>query len=180
VNFRKQTRQQRRAHFVAVAAALVAGLGLAACGGAANPPRDPSASRSTTSSTISRSSASAVNKPTRVKFGSGSVGPSDPTTTVPQDLGRPVQPNFGAGTNIIITAAGCTPQTLEANVTSPVVWTNLSGKPQRVVFQSFAVDSGTIPPGGTFTWTTNDALALSYKLLPSGEACKLAMNQPNP
>lgn len=72
------------------------------------------------------------------------------------------------------------PQTLEANVTSPVVWTNSTGKPQRVVFDDFPIDSGTIPPGGTFTWSTNDAVTLGYKVLPSGKPCKLAMNQANP
>jgi hypothetical protein len=82
--------------------------------------------------------------------------------------------------NIIITANGCMPQTLEANVSYPVVWTNLSGKPQRVVFQHFAVDSGTIPPGGTFTWSSGNALTLGYTLYPAGETCRLAMNQTNP
>jgi hypothetical protein len=72
------------------------------------------------------------------------------------------------------------PQTLEANVSFPIVWTNLSGKPQRLVFLTIPLDSGTIPPGGTFTWSTNDALTLSYKLLPSGQSCKVAVNQANP
>jgi hypothetical protein len=72
------------------------------------------------------------------------------------------------------------PQTLEANVTSPVVWTNLSGKPQRLIFLTIPVDSGTIPPGGTFTWSTKDAVVASYKLLPSGQPCKVAMNPANP
>jgi hypothetical protein len=108
------------------------------------------------------------------------VGQADPTTTVPNDLGRPIPPGFAAGQNVIIAATGCMPQTLEANVTSPVVWTNSTGKPQRVVFDNFPIDSGTIPPGGTFTWSTNDAVTLGYKVLPSGKQCKLAMNQANP
>ena len=72
------------------------------------------------------------------------------------------------------------PQTLEANVAAPVVWTNLSGTPQRVVFIDFAVDSGTIPVGGTFTWTTGDAVEMAYKLEPSGKVCKLQMNPVQP
>ena len=68
------------------------------------------------------------------------------------------------------------PQTLEASVTAPVVWTNLTKKPQRVIFVDFPIDSGTIPAGGTFTWSTQDAVAMAYKLEPSGKICKLLMN----
>jgi hypothetical protein len=163
----------------AFAAVFAAGLGLAACGSGGNPPSSSDASRTTTTAS-SRSSASAVDKPTRVGLGSGSIGQADPTTTVPQDFGRAIPPEFAAGSNAIITSAGCMPQTLEANVTSPVVWTNLSGKPQRLIFLTVPVDSGTIPPGGTFTWSTKDAVVASYKLLPSGQPCKVAMNPANP
>jgi hypothetical protein len=122
---------------------------------------------------------SAENAPTRISFGTGSVAPAVPTTTLPTNLGNP-NPALAAGQNVLINSSGCQPQTLEANVSSPVVWTNLSGKPQRVIFVNFPVDSGTIPPGGTFTWSTKDAVTMGYHLEPSGRVCHLAMNPVNP
>ena len=90
----------------------------------------------------------------KVTFGTGSIGQPDPTTTVPNERGNTITPVLAPGQNIIIASSGCKPQTLEASVTAPVVWTNLSGKPQRVIFVGFPIDSGTIPVGGTFTWST--------------------------
>jgi hypothetical protein len=119
---------------------------------------------------------SAVDKPMKVSFGTGSIGQPDPTTTLPNERGNKIPPVLAPGQNIIIASSGCQPQTLEASVTAPVVWTNLSGKPQRVIFVGFPIDSGTIPVGGTFTWSTNDAVAMAYKLEPSGKVCKLLMN----
>ena len=119
---------------------------------------------------------SAVDKPMKVSFGTGSIGQPDPTTTVPNESGNTITPILAPGQNIIIASSGCKPQTLEASVTAPVVWTNLSGKPQRVIFVGFPIDSGTIPAGGTFTWATRDAVAMAYKLEPSGKVCKLLMN----
>jgi hypothetical protein len=116
----------------------------------------------------------------KVSFGTGSIGQPDPTTTVPNERGNPIPPILAPGQNIIISSSGCMPETLEANVSAPVVWTNLSGKPQRVIFENFPVDSGTIPAGGTFTWTTADAVAMEYKLEPSGKLCKLLMNPVQP
>jgi hypothetical protein len=118
----------------------------------------------------------------KVTFGTGSIGQPDSTTTIPSERGGGVIPSgLAPGQNIIITSSSrCQPQTLEANVSAPVVWTNLSGKPARIVFVNFPVDSGTIPAGGTFTWTTKDALAMNYKLDPSGETCKLEMNPVQP
>ncbi len=112
----------------------------------------------------------------KVTFGTGSIGQPDPTTTVPNERGNTITPVLAPGQNIIIASSGCKPQTLEASVTAPVVWTNLSGKPQRVIFVGFPIDSGTIPAGGTFTWSTRDAVAMAYKLEPSGKVCKLLMN----
>lgn len=117
----------------------------------------------------------------KVSFGTGSIGQPDPTTTVPNERGNPIEPILSPGQNIIISSSsGCMPETLEANVSAPVVWTNLSGKPQRVVFESFPIDSGTIPAGGTFTWSTQDAVAMEYKIEPSGKVCKLLMNPVQP
>jgi hypothetical protein len=146
-------------------------LSLAACSSSPSAPAGTKAHSSTPPAGIS-----AVDKPMKVTFGTGSIGQPDPTTTVPNERGNTITPILAPGQNIIIASSGCKPQTLEASVTAPVVWTNLSGKPQRVIFVGFPIDSGTIPAGGTFTWSTRDAVAMAYKLEPSGKVCKLLMN----
>jgi hypothetical protein len=60
-----------------------------------------------------------------------------------------------------------------------VVWYNLSGSPQRILFDDFKfypVDSGTIPPGGTFTWNPPRGGPVSYTLEPSGFVGKVFIN----
>jgi hypothetical protein len=153
----------------ALFACSAAALGLAAC--SSSPSTTATGQTSTTSV-----HESASNAPMKVQFGTGSIGQPDPTTTLPNERGNVIPSILAPGQNIIIASSGCKPQTLEASVTGPVVWTNLSGKPQRVIFTNFPVDSGTIPVGGTFTWSTRDAVALAYKLQPSGKICKLLMN----
>jgi hypothetical protein len=159
----------------ALAAVSAAALGLAAC--SSSPSTTVTGHGQTSTSLVHES---ATDAPMKVKFGTGSIGQPDPTTTVPNERGNTIPSILAPGQNIIISSAGCKPQTLEASVTEPVVWTNLSGKPQRVVFINFPVDSGTIPAGGTFTWSTADAVAMAYKLQPSGKVCKLLMNAAQP
>ncbi len=121
-----------------------------------------------------------VNAPLNVKLGTGVVSGPNPTTTVPVEInGSPVAPGLDAGQNVIITPKGFAPEALEANVDFPVVFTNLSGKKQRVIFEHEPVDSGTIPPGGTFTWTDKFAIALAYDNT-TGWRGKLLMNPSNP
>lgn len=151
---------------------LGAGAALALAGAACSSGPGPRVVRSTTT-TLSTTA------PLSVSFGQGAIGPADPSTTIPTEGGRPVPAVFGAGQNILITPHGFAPQTLEANVSAPVVWTNLSGKPQRVVFVGFGVDSGTIPPGGTFTWSTKNAVELEYHSA-SGWLGRLQMNPVQP
>ena len=168
---------------VLCAAALILG----ACGGGtpATSSQNGSASqRSTTSTTGHPSGLSALNVPTKVGYGSGSIGPADPTTTLPNEVGgQAAQPDFSPGQNIIIKSNAVYPSTLEANVSYPVVWYNLTKTPQRIVFNNFKyfpVDSGTIPPGGTFTWTPPDDVSFSYTLEPSGAYGKVDENPANP
>ena len=88
-----------------------------------------------------------------VSYGSGAIGASDPTTTLPNERGQTIQPGLNPGQNIIIKAGRVLPETLESSGGTPVVWYNLSKTAQRIVFNNqkfFPVDSGTIPPGGTF------------------------------
>jgi hypothetical protein len=167
VTFMKSTKPTGRWGVVVLCVASAGSL--AACGGSAG-----STGQSTTTSGVTAKSA--LHASPRIDYGSGSVGPQNPTTTVPQNGNRPIPPIFGAGQNVIISKQGCYPQTIEASVTAPVVWTNFSGEPQRIIFDHFPVDSGTIPVGGTFTWSTNQAIVFNYELEPSGKICKVAMN----
>ncbi len=167
-------RLNRGTAFLAVSAA---GLALAAC---SSSPSATATGQEHGQTSTSSAHESATDAPMKVQFGTGSIGQPDPTTTLPNERGNPIPPILAPGQNIIISSAGCEPQTLEASVTAPVVWTNLSGHAQRVIFTNFPVDSGTIPAGGTFTWSTNDAVAMAYKLQPSGKVCKLLMNAAQP
>jgi hypothetical protein len=156
--------QPSRRHFARALGWLLFGAvamaGLAACGGAQAGNGSGAVvvgTPSTTSTTIT------AQAPTNVGFGSGSIGAADPTTTVPNERGNPIPSSFAAGQNIIIRRNGLYPRTLEANISNPIVWTNLSGVAQRIIFENFPVDSGTIPPGGTFTWSATNVVALEYK-----------------
>lgn len=156
---------------------IAAGGVAAACGTTAHAGTPASRRHAPVSSSVPANSA--VGARMHVTFGTGSVGPPDPTTTVPTEDGRAIEPSFQAGQDVIITPSGFEPQDLEANVSNPVVWTNLSGRPVRIRFLGFPVDSGTIPVGGTFTWSTSSAVAVTY-VATSGWIGKLEMNPVNP
>lgn len=163
--------------------ACVGGMGLAACGG--NSGGSTSGQGSTTTSVVYNKlvtppkGESAVNVPLHVTLGSGAIGAPDPTTTLPSELGQAIQPGLNPGQNIIIRAGRVFPQTLESAAAAPVVWYNLSGKPQRIIFDGAKplVDSGTIPPGATFTWTPATGGPANYTLEPSGFHAKVFVNQ---
>ena len=115
----------------------------------------------------------------KVTYGTGVIGPSDPTTTLPNERGQAIQPVLSPGQNIIIKDGRVLPQDLQASITAPIVWYNLSSSPQRVIFddyKDYPVDSGTIPPGGTFTWTPPAGGPASYTLEPSGFEAKVFIN----
>ncbi len=157
-------------------------LGLAACGGATNPASGGQTTTSTTKAdTVGAQpkGESAVNAPMRVTYGSGSIGAADPTTTLPNERGQAIQPGLNPGQNIIIKAGRVFPQSLQSSEGFPVVWYNLSGSPQRIVFADFKfypVDSGTIPPGATFIWMPPNGGPVSYTLEPSGFSGKVFVN----
>lgn len=115
----------------------------------------------------------------KVTYGTGAIGPADPTTTLPNERGQAIQPVLSPGQNIIIKDGRVLPQDLQASITAPIVWYNLSGSPQRIIFddyKDYPVDSGTIPPGGTFTWTPPAGGPASYTLEPSGFVAKVFIN----
>jgi hypothetical protein len=177
-------RSERRGGVVTAAALLLAlGVGLAACGGSTNAASDQQSTTSTTKADIvgaQPKGLSAVNAPMRVTYGTGVIGAADPTTTIPKEGGyQTIQPGLSPGQEIIIKGGRVLPQDLQASISEPVVWYNLSGSPQRIVFDDYKfypVDSGTIPPGATFTWTPPAGGPVSYTLEPSGFVAKVFLN----
>jgi hypothetical protein len=172
---------RRNSGIAAVLIALCLGaVGFAACGGTTSADSDQHTT-STTSVNVGAhpKGLSAVNAPMRTSFGSGAIGPGDPTTTLPNERGQTIQPGLNPGQNIIIKGGRVLPQTLEASMSAPVVWYNLSSSPQRILFDNYtndAVDSGTIPPGGTFSWTPPSGGPFNYQLEPSGFEGKVVVN----
>ena len=125
-------------------AALFAALGVvgAAC------------SSNSTSSTVATTPTTRPSTAVEIHFGSGQVGPSVPSTTVPVERGtRPINCANDAGQQIIIAKGGyLCPQWLIAEIQLPIIWTNLSGAPQQIIFNDAPVRTAVIAPGGTFTW----------------------------
>jgi len=162
--------------------ACVSALGLAACGGTPNAASSQSTTTSTTKPDIvgaQPKGQSAANARMKVSYGSGSIGAADPTTTLPNERGQAIQPLLSPGQNIIIKDGRVFPQDLQASISAPIVWYNLTGTPQRILFddyKDYPVDSGTIPPGATFTWTPPAGGPATYTVEPSGFIAKVFIN----
>jgi hypothetical protein len=68
------------------------------------------------------------------------------------------------GQNVIITSTGFEPWKLYALSKTPIVFTNLTDVTQEVVFYHFpdVAHSGSIPPGGSYSFSYSAAMALVY------------------
>jgi hypothetical protein len=181
----RNTTQERKKSLVVASLAVglsLAVFGLAACGGTTNTTVNGQATTSTTKAAIVDAhpkGESAAKAPMKISYGTGSIGAADPTTTLPNEAGQTIEPGLSPGQNIIIKGGRALPQTLEASYGTPVVWYNLSGRPQRIIFNDYKyypVDSGTIPPGATFTWTAPSGGPVAYTLEPSGFIGKVFLN----
>lgn len=159
-----------------------AAFGLAACGGSTGATSAHESTTSTTSGEVAPPKGeSAENAPLRVTYGSGTIGAADPTTTVPSERGQQIGTTLNPGQELIIQDGRVLPKTLEAApYPEPITWYNLSTSPQRIVFDNpkfYPVDSGTIPPGGTFTWTPPSGGPYTYTLLPSRFTAQIVVNE---
>ena len=78
--------------------------------------------------------------------------------------GRPISPVSDVGQQIVIMQRGLYPKTLYAFRGKPIVWTNLTDRPVRVLFSHYPLSrgSGSIAPGGTFSYTVHNNTAVSY------------------
>jgi hypothetical protein len=146
-------------------ARLVGALtGLAAMAAACSSPASsapPATAGRTTSST--RATGQGITAPT-VDPGHVVAPVVGSSTTVPREVpARPINPVVDAGQEIVITPHGFEPAQLYATDTEPVVWTNLSGAPQKITFLALPVRSGVIPVGGQFVWDADGAgLTVAY------------------
>jgi hypothetical protein len=130
-----------------------------------------SASSSTTSSTTTASSGTStttsypVTGPSLTEIEtSKTVTVGGKTVTVPRDTAKhAITPQVGDGQQIIVSVAGFLPARLYSTPSEPIVWTNLTDQPQKVIFDYFSVSSPEIPPGGTWSWTTQDSESIAYR-----------------
>ena len=68
-----------------------------------------------------------------------------------------------AGQQILITPSGIHPSLLLATQGIPVVWTNLTDRPQRVIFTNSPGQSEIIPPAGTFSIPTPRSQSYTFR-----------------
>lgn len=86
---------------------------------------------------------------------------------------------LAAGNQVVIYSSGIWPQTLYANYKVPVTWTNDSGKPQTIKFDSIPVSSSTIPPGAQFVWKADFGGSYPYHTT-SGLNALIVLQAPTP
>jgi hypothetical protein len=92
--------------------------------------------------------------------GAGSGAANAPVSSVSHSI----DPNFDTGQTVLLTANSPRPLWLVSLVGKPVIFRNSSSTTKRVVFDHAAIDSGPIPPGGTFTWRPTLPLSYTYQV----------------
>jgi len=155
-----------------VGAALTVSLG--ACGSTAknSSSTNGSGTTSTAVGSTTRSTGSPTSTTEKVALtgptvgeiqGSKTVTIGDKTVTVPTDGGKPINASVDDGQQIVISASGFLPARLYSNPGKAIVWTNLTGQPQRISFDAFAVTSPLIVPGGSWSWKTQNSESIAYR-----------------
>jgi hypothetical protein len=95
--------------------------------------------------------------------GSKTVAVGGRTVTVPTDGGKPIVQGVDDGQQIVISATGFLPERLYSDPGSAIIWTNLTNQPQQILFDAFSVTSPVIPPGGSWSWKTQDSESIAYR-----------------
>jgi hypothetical protein len=100
---------------------------------------------------------------------SATLPPTGARPSVVPEVGRDApreavspDPNFDYGFVVQITDRGFHPQWLVSACCKAVTWKNLTGSPASVVFDHQLVNSGPIPPGGTFVFTPHNVQSIAY------------------
>jgi len=86
---------------------------------------------------------------------------TEDSRAAPREATSP-DPNFDYGFVVHITPTGFRPQWLVSGCCKAVTWKNMTGSPAQVVFDHQQVDSGPIPPGGTFVFTPHNMQSIAY------------------
>jgi hypothetical protein len=140
-----------RAGRLAVAAVALLLVILPACGSGAGPAPSASVKASTPFATAGYG---------LVPVTPASI-PSEPTAQTSREARSP-DPAFDYGFVVQITPTGFHPAVLVAACCTPIVWVNLTDKPNSVVFDVEAQRSGPIPPGASWTFTPPNAESIAY------------------
>ena len=133
-------------------AALVAlSLGLTSCAGGSS-----SSSKATTTTTLYVAPPQ-VTTPTMIINGVSVKVPVDAA-------GKPILPARDNGSQIILTKKGILPQDLEACVSVPMTWTNLTAKPVRIWVDQVPppFKQQVIAAGESFTYTPPTGIQASF------------------
>jgi hypothetical protein len=130
-----------------------------------------------TSTTTSASSSSSTGPSLQEIQASPTVIVAGKKVDVPSDGGKPINPDIDDGQQVIISAHGFLPARLYSTPAEALVWTNLTNQDQQVIFDHFAVKSPLIPPGGTFSWTSQASESISYHSA-SGMHAVVVINPP--
>ena len=97
---------------------------------------------------------------------SSSTAPTPAPTRAPLVIGEreavSPDPAFDLGFTVHVTDRGFQPQWLVAPCCKAITWKNLTGHAVQVVFDHQPVDSGPIPPGGTFAFTPPNVESIAY------------------
>ena len=75
---------------------------------------------------------------------------------------QPISGYNASGSQIIISPKGILPFNLFAPLGAKVTWTNLTSSPVSLSSYYQNVNSGPIPPGGTFVWTSATQNSIRY------------------
>ena len=70
--------------------------------------------------------------------------------------------NAGTGQTVQITDGGFRPAWLLSLPGQPITWQNLTDHPVAIAFDHEDASSGPIPPGGSFSWTTQTPITVRY------------------
>ncbi len=151
---------------------------LASCGATKS---DPSSQGSTTSSSaIGPTTSTSPDGPASAYPPGHLVSAPETPTTVPREHPEvPITQYIGTGQQIIIKATGLWPNTLYANDKLPITWTNLSGRPQKIIFDHIPVSSTVIPSGWQFVWKSPFGGSYTYHSA-SGLHALLILQAPTP
>jgi hypothetical protein len=89
-------------------------------------------------------------------------------------------PDFDTGHTVHITPAGIQPKQLVTFCCDPVVFKNETSAPVSVMFDISRAASGSIAPGGTWSWTPPHAESVLYHLVTGSRlAGQIQIESPN-